>query len=219
MSTATLPRARHAAGAVPATGSAVYLGWVTHRRRSPVEHRFRYPTAMLLLDLDELPDAERRAQAMLSAYLAGDDQQLVALADGAITVKGAGGSLTRALSPLVNVKNDAGTLRLGRDAVGVGQEDLRLRVVVQIGDVRVRRLEVRQLVKLRPVGPVRLVAEDDLELPVAVEVGRGRRDAPVLRVPLGRVGRVAEQQVALVVVHLPAEQDLRGAVARSEERV
>ncbi len=35
----------------------------------------------------------------------------VALADGAITVKGAGGSLTRALNPLVNVKNDAGTLR------------------------------------------------------------------------------------------------------------
>ena len=36
----------------------------------------------LKLILDELPDAERRAQAMLSAYLAGDDQQLVALADG-----------------------------------------------------------------------------------------------------------------------------------------
>lgn len=47
-----------AAGPVPpgpATGSAVYLGDVRHRRHLPREHRFAYPTAMLLLDLDELP--------------------------------------------------------------------------------------------------------------------------------------------------------------------
>jgi DUF1365 family protein len=42
--------------AAPVAGSAVYLGDVRHRRLSPVEHGFRYPTAMLLLDLDELPD-------------------------------------------------------------------------------------------------------------------------------------------------------------------
>lgn len=57
MSTATLPRSRQAPPTAPVAGSAVYVGWVTHRRRSPVEHRFRYPTAMLLLDLDELPGA------------------------------------------------------------------------------------------------------------------------------------------------------------------
>jgi DUF1365 family protein len=37
------------------TGSAVYLGDVRHRRHLPREHAFAYPTAMLLLDLDELP--------------------------------------------------------------------------------------------------------------------------------------------------------------------
>lgn len=39
------------------TGSAVYLGDIRHRRHQPREHRFAYRTAMLLLDLDELPDA------------------------------------------------------------------------------------------------------------------------------------------------------------------
>lgn len=48
-----------AAGGVegPAPGSAVYLGDIRHRRHQPREHRFAYPTAMLLLDLDELPGA------------------------------------------------------------------------------------------------------------------------------------------------------------------
>lgn len=40
----------------PAVGSAVYLGDVRHRRHAPRPHAFAYPTAMLLLDLDELPD-------------------------------------------------------------------------------------------------------------------------------------------------------------------
>jgi DUF1365 family protein len=35
--------------------SAVYDGWVRHRRHEPVEHGFRYRHAMMLLDLDELP--------------------------------------------------------------------------------------------------------------------------------------------------------------------
>ena len=37
------------------TASAVYDGWVRHRRHAPVEHGFSYRHSMLLLDLDELP--------------------------------------------------------------------------------------------------------------------------------------------------------------------
>ena len=36
--------------------SAIYEGWVAHRRRSPVEHAFRYRIFLPLLDLDELPE-------------------------------------------------------------------------------------------------------------------------------------------------------------------
>lgn len=35
--------------------SAVYDGWVRHRRHQPHAHRFRYRIAQLYLDLDELP--------------------------------------------------------------------------------------------------------------------------------------------------------------------
>lgn len=46
-----------ASGAAPrrVPGSAVYVGDIRHRRHAPREHAFAYPTAMLLLDLDELP--------------------------------------------------------------------------------------------------------------------------------------------------------------------
>lgn len=37
------------------SASAVYDGWVRHRRHDPVHHDFQYRHAMLLLDLDELP--------------------------------------------------------------------------------------------------------------------------------------------------------------------
>ena len=37
--------------------SALYEGWVRHRRLDPVEHRFRYPIFMAYLDLAELPEA------------------------------------------------------------------------------------------------------------------------------------------------------------------
>jgi DUF1365 family protein len=56
----------------PRRGSAVYEGWVAHRRRSPVEHSFRYRVFMPLFDLEELPElldpiplwsARRRAPA------------------------------------------------------------------------------------------------------------------------------------------------------------
>lgn len=35
--------------------SAIYKGWVRHRRFEPVSHEFRYRTFMMYLDLDELP--------------------------------------------------------------------------------------------------------------------------------------------------------------------
>jgi DUF1365 family protein len=37
------------------TASAVYEGWVRHRRFEPVEHDFRYRLFLMYLDLDELP--------------------------------------------------------------------------------------------------------------------------------------------------------------------
>jgi uncharacterized protein len=38
------------------SASAVYEGWVRHRRMRPVEHSFRYRVFMMYLDLDELPE-------------------------------------------------------------------------------------------------------------------------------------------------------------------
>jgi uncharacterized protein len=35
--------------------SAIYEGWIRHRRVDPIEHEFRYPLFMAYLDLDELP--------------------------------------------------------------------------------------------------------------------------------------------------------------------
>lgn len=40
----------------PRTRSAIYEGWVRHRRHEPIEHSFKYRVFMPLLDLDELPD-------------------------------------------------------------------------------------------------------------------------------------------------------------------
>ncbi|MGI8846441.1 MAG: DUF1365 domain-containing protein [Thermoleophilaceae bacterium] len=37
------------------SSSAIYDGWVRHRRHTPVEHGFTYRHSMMLLDLDELP--------------------------------------------------------------------------------------------------------------------------------------------------------------------
>lgn len=42
------------------TRSALYLGTVVHRRLRPVRHRLSYRVFSLLLDLDELPDLDRR---------------------------------------------------------------------------------------------------------------------------------------------------------------
>jgi DUF1365 family protein len=38
------------------SASAVYEGWVRHRRFSPVEHEFRYRLFLMYLDLGELPE-------------------------------------------------------------------------------------------------------------------------------------------------------------------
>lgn len=38
------------------TASALYEGWVRHRRTTPVAHEFRYRLFMSYLDLDELPE-------------------------------------------------------------------------------------------------------------------------------------------------------------------
>lgn len=39
--------------------SGLYEGWISHRRRMPVEHEFRYRIFLAYLDLDELPDLFR----------------------------------------------------------------------------------------------------------------------------------------------------------------
>ena len=38
------------------SASAVYEGWIRHRRFEPVEHAFRYRLFLMYLDLDELPE-------------------------------------------------------------------------------------------------------------------------------------------------------------------
>jgi hypothetical protein len=40
--------------------SALYSGTLVHTRREPVRNVFRYPLAFFVLDLDELPDLERK---------------------------------------------------------------------------------------------------------------------------------------------------------------
>jgi uncharacterized protein len=42
--------------------SAIYQGWVMHRRLRPRHHRFKYSVFALLLDLDELPELGRASR-------------------------------------------------------------------------------------------------------------------------------------------------------------
>ena len=46
---------KSAEGTEAPPASAIYEGWVTHRRTEPIEHSFRYRVFMPLLDLGELP--------------------------------------------------------------------------------------------------------------------------------------------------------------------
>ncbi len=39
--------------------SAVYIGWLRHRRKAPVVHAFTYPLFMVMLDLDRIPELMR----------------------------------------------------------------------------------------------------------------------------------------------------------------
>jgi DUF1365 family protein len=66
------PLASRTADHAGPAGSAIYEGWVAHRRLSPVPHSFRYRIFLPLFDLDELPElldrlplwsARRRAPA------------------------------------------------------------------------------------------------------------------------------------------------------------
>ena len=40
--------------------SAIYTGTLLHARRTPARNVFRYPVSYWLVDLDELPELERR---------------------------------------------------------------------------------------------------------------------------------------------------------------
>lgn len=70
------------------TASAVYEGWVRHRRFEPIGHEFRYRLFLMYLDLGELPDvldpyplysARRRAPARFRrADFMGDPQRPLA---------------------------------------------------------------------------------------------------------------------------------------------
>lgn len=42
--------------------SSLYVGEVMHARLAPVEHAFRYPAFALALDIDELPELDRRSR-------------------------------------------------------------------------------------------------------------------------------------------------------------
>ena len=51
-----LPADPHPLSLPPPPASAVYEGWVRHRRFEPIEHTFRYRLFLMYLDLGELPE-------------------------------------------------------------------------------------------------------------------------------------------------------------------
>jgi len=77
------------------SASAVYEGWIRHRRFEPLEHSFRYPLFLMYLDLDELPgvldpfplfSARRSAPAHFqrSDYMGDSDRPLAECARDAV---------------------------------------------------------------------------------------------------------------------------------------
>lgn len=77
------------------SASAVYEGWVRHRRFEPIEHSFRYPLFLMYLDLEELPEvldpfplfsARRPAPARFqrSNYMGDPDRPLAECARDAV---------------------------------------------------------------------------------------------------------------------------------------
>lgn len=95
------------------TRSALYEGWVGHRRHDPVEHAFRYPLFMACLDLDELPwvldpfpgwSARRPALAWFrrSDYLGAADRPLADCVRDAVRERG--GAADGPISLLTNLR-------------------------------------------------------------------------------------------------------------------
>lgn len=73
--------------------SAIYTGWVMHRRLRPVVHAFRYRVFALLLDLDEAPDTRlfgwnRRAVFSFRDHDHGDGRNLRLWLDGLLADAG-----------------------------------------------------------------------------------------------------------------------------------
>ena len=58
---------RGRAGAGGVSASALYEGWVRHRRVDPVEHEFRYPIFMAYLDLERAAGGARPAARLVGA--------------------------------------------------------------------------------------------------------------------------------------------------------
>ncbi len=86
--------------------SRLYLGQVVHARLEPVEHSFRYPAFAFALDVDELPELDRRLRffghgrrALFSLYeadyLGGDDRGLRAKLGDRIAAAGTRIDLSR----------------------------------------------------------------------------------------------------------------------------
>jgi DUF1365 family protein len=84
-----------------ASNSAIYEGWIRHRRHDPVEHEFRYPLFMAYLDLAEIPwvydpypgwSARRPALARFkrSDYLGPADRPLADCVREAVVERGGG---------------------------------------------------------------------------------------------------------------------------------
>lgn len=78
------------------SASAIYQGWVSHRRFAPRRHAFRYRVFSLLLDLDELQDLSRlrlfrwNKPGVTSFYDSdhGDGHDLRAWLDGVLDAEG-----------------------------------------------------------------------------------------------------------------------------------
>lgn len=79
--------------------SALYIGTVMHARRSPHDNVFRYPVYMAFLDLDEMPELDRRLRLFglnrraVTSYYAADHIDIHATLTAHGVVLGDGGSI------------------------------------------------------------------------------------------------------------------------------
>lgn len=94
--------------------SAIYTGWVRHRRFQPVSHEFRYRTFMMYLDLDELPSlfngiwlwsyANRNLAWFKRADYIGDSRQTIKLAVNDLVARETGKSISGPIRMLTNMR-------------------------------------------------------------------------------------------------------------------